>query len=167
MKMYPHADRAATSGTWTTVKDPRERMRTYLTTYLLTANLKKDNGSTAASFIVSYDGADYPAEKVFVDKDIDLIFTVGEPVSTPIFNADKTTDSYREQTPVTISVVNKAGITGANLKWQAEAELRRVAENNIFGSVRTIEKTNPLSTNYESAIIHSYTYLIDYVREKS
>ena len=130
------------------------------------SNLLKDDGATNASFIVCYDMADYPAERVFIDKNVDLIFTCSEPVSTPIRNADRTTDSYRENCPVTVSVVNKTGVTGANLKWQAENELRRIFETYVFSSVRQIERANPLTTDYESAIIHSYTYLIDYVREK-
>ncbi len=164
-KLPLHAERPTTSGTWASVDDPRYRMKAWLDTYLLAANLEKDDASTAATFTVCFDNPDYPIPRVFIDKAVDLVFTVGEPASEPLLNADKSTHSYRETVPVEIFVVNKTGLTAVNLKWQAERELRRIAETYMFSSVRTIRATAPRPFNAGSTMISSYQYTINYLRD--
>jgi hypothetical protein len=180
VKLPIHYDRPATYGTGATVDDPRKRTKAYLDPnwappgYLLTANLLEDNGTTQATFITCWDGADYPLKRVFVDKAVDLVFSIGrttsKPLSHPAYPAYGAVASsegvygYDEKLPIEIFTVDKVGITGENLKWQAERELRRILETYPFGTKREIETFDHKNVDLGSLILHSLTVEFAYKR---
>jgi hypothetical protein len=142
------------------VDDARDRTKVYLDSYLTAANLTKDDGSTLANFIVCFGSPDYPMERVFIDRGVDLIFSIG----TPDSEALPVGIGYIENVPITVFTVNKPGITGTKLRWTAEEELRRVIETYPLGSLRTADRMSDNEQNLGSTVLYSVTYTMRYKR---
>lgn len=159
-----HADRPTTSGTWPSYGDPRYRMKVWLDAYLNNANLLKDNGSTQVSFITMFDGADYPLSRVFTDKQVDLVYSIGESTSKGLYSQSKSLYGFVETTPINICCIDKTGITATRLKWQAEAELRRVCETYPFGSLRLMDTRRDTTQTSGSIIIYQTEFMLTYKR---
>jgi hypothetical protein len=119
-------------------------MKLWMDTYLSGANLLWDDGVTNAAFITAFTDPPYPLERVlYMTKKIDLVYSVGFPTTVPKVDWDGTTYGYRETVPITIQCVTKQGIDGNKLYWQAEAELRRIAEVYPLSSYRNIQRVAP------------------------
>lgn len=153
------------------VDDARYRTRDYLegwtnaSTALNSANLTKDDDSTQVSWITCFGDPPYPMTRVFMDCDIDLVFNVGEPNSTPLMDCDQAAYGYEEHVPITVFCVDKPGITGTKLKWKAEAELRRICENYPTGSLRGLERRRDNDQRVGSMILYSTEYVLNYRRD--
>lgn len=159
-----HYDAPTTYGTGATVEDPRHRTKDYLDTYLLAANLLENDGGTQAEFITCWANPPYPIKKVFVTKGIDLIFSIGRQTSTPQIGHDKYAFGYKEKVSIMVEAIDKTGISGDNLMWQGEAELRRVVETYPIGSLRNLETMNPKTQNLGSTTLYSVECILDYTR---
>jgi hypothetical protein len=147
------------------VSDARSRTKVYLDKYLNGSNLTKDDGSSA-SFVVMYANPDYPMVLEFKSpSNVDLIFAIGEPNSTPMIDSDKSPYGYEEHIPIRICCIDKTGITGTKLKWKAEAELRRVTEVYFLGSLRTMETSRPEDQRLGSTILYSRDFVLNYRRD--
>jgi hypothetical protein len=142
------------------VEDARQRTKTYLETWLLNANLTKDDNAAQVTFIVSYADADYPLARIFTDKAVDLIFCVGTPDSTAL----PVGVGYEENVPITTWCINKVGITGTKLRWKAEAELRRIVETQPTGSLRTLQRLSNNEKSLGSTVLYSTEYVLRYKR---
>jgi len=147
------------------VEDARYRTKDYFETYLENSNLTKDDGSTQVNFIIVYGYPDYPITKVFQTKGIDLIFSIGEPESTPKLGFNLEPYGYEEHVPITTFCIDKSGVTGTKLKWKAEAELRRVTENYSIGSHRLLERRADNDQRLGSTILYSAEYMLKYERD--
>jgi len=148
------------------VYDARNRTKVFLTTYLTAGNMKEDNGATNAAFIVHFSDPPYPLKLVFFgDKNIDIIFAVDTPVSTAKLDWDGYIIGYRETVPIYIFTVDKTGITGTELRWKAEAELRRIVETYPMGSYRSLDRVAKNDKWMGSWILHSVTYNLTYERD--
>jgi hypothetical protein len=133
------------------VDDARFRTKDWLDTYLLNANLTKDDDVTQVVFIVAFGYPDYPLSRVFFDpKNVDLVYAVLKARSRPLFGASTTPWGYEETVPIDIRCVSKEFITGTKLMDKGEIELRRAAEANPLGSRRALsdgrDVTEMLST---------------------
>jgi len=152
------------------VYDARNRTKVFLTTYLTAGNMKEDNGATDAAFIVHFSDPPYPLKLVFFgDKNIDIIFAVDTPVSTAKLDWDGYIIGYRETVPIHIFTVDKTGITGTELRWKAEVELRRIVETypidpaaSFYRSLNRINKNDVWMGGW---ILHSVTYNLTYERD--
>lgn len=153
------------------VEDARARTRDYLlgetnpSTALLPANLTKDDGTTLAKYIVAYGNPDYPITRVFKDKRVDLVFSIGEPESTPLMGHDQYAYGYEEHVPIRTYCIDKTGITGTKLKWKAEAELRRITENYPTGSLHGLERRGDRDERLGSTILYSTEFILSYKRD--
>lgn len=147
------------------VDDPRYRTKDYLETYLTAGNLTKDDDATNVSFIVAFGEPDYPITKVFLTKGVDLVFSIGDPESTPLMDYDRSAYGYSEKVPITVTAIDKTGITGEKLRWKAEAELRRVVEVNPTGSQRSLEAMRPNEVKLGSTTLYQQTYVLRYLRD--
>lgn len=147
------------------VQDARQRTKVYLETYLSASNLTKDNDSTLAKYIIPFGNPDYPITRVFKDKRVDLIFSIGEPNSRPLMNFDQTPYGSEEHVPITTFCIDKVGITGTKLKWKAEAELRRITETYPSGSQRSFERRSDRDQRLGSTILYSTEFLLNYRRD--
>ena len=147
------------------VDDARLRTKVYLETWLNNANLMKDNDTSQVAFIVAYGNPDYPLTQIFNDKNVDLVFSIGDPDSEAIADSDHYPIGYKETVPIIIFCVDKTGITGAKLRWKAEAELRRVIEQHPEGSQRSLEKIRDNDKNLGSTILYSREFALKYVRD--
>lgn len=128
-------------------------------TYVLTAS------SSQVTFIVAYADPDYPLVRVFNDKDVDLVFCVGDPNSKVLLDSDHYPIGYDEAVPITTFCIDKTGITGTKLKWKAEAELRRVCETDPEGSLRNLERIGDHDKDLGSTILHSREFTMNYKRD--
>ena len=116
--------------------------------------------STQVSFIVCYGNPDYPIERVFIDKNVDLVFSIG----TPDVESLPVGIGYVEKVPITIWTIDKTGITGTELRWKAEAELRRIIETYPLGSLRSWERISDNEKNLDGTILYSVTHVMRYKR---
>jgi hypothetical protein len=163
-----HYDMPTTYGTGATVEDPRHRTKDYLDPlsghipagHLDGANLLKNDGVTQASFKVCWADPPYPIKTVFVTKGVDVQFTVGIPDSAGL----PLGVGYMENVPISIFTIDKTGITGTNLRWQAEAELRRVTETYPLGSLRSLERMSDNEQSLGSTTLYSVIYNMRYKR---
>lgn len=147
------------------VDDARSRTKVFLDTYLTAANMKEDDGATNATFLVAYGLPDYPLVRVFIDKSVDIVFSVGQPNSEALIDSDHYPIGYEEHVPITIYVTNKTGFTAVKRIWTAEAELRRICEANPTGSLRRITGTTPKTERLGGTWFWSMEYSLDYVRD--
>ena len=140
-------------------------MKAYLDANISGANLTKDDGAALAKYIVCYGTPNYPMTRVFIDRKVDVVYSIGEPVSTPMF--DPLTEApyaYEEHVPITIYTIDKKGVTGTKMKWTAEAELRSVVENNPTGSLLGLDRRDSRDDDLGSTILYSTTYVLNYRR---
>jgi hypothetical protein len=151
------------------VDDPRYRTKVFLDTYLVGANMLKDDSATQMAFITTYSDPDYPMDHVFYDpKNRDLVFSIGQPRSTVAHKVDwdGTIKGYLEAMPVTVQTVKKPGMEGNKALWTAEAELRRIVETNPSGSYRSIRRVgNPQTVDMGGWFLFQQTYVITYERD--
>ncbi len=148
----------------------QKNTKTYLDAYLLPANMTEDNGTDLASFITAYDLPDYPLSRVFIDKSVDIAFSIGQASSSVIMDSDHFPLGYRESVPINIYVLDKTGITGILLLEKVEAELRRIMETYptaLPGSLRRVSKTTPKSVLVGGTYFWVIEYAMDYVRDKT
>jgi hypothetical protein len=147
-----------------TLEDPRERTLTWLETYWTPTNVLDDNGNSTIGLMM-FEDADFPLELIFIDLTADYILTIGDNDLTPLRNADKTVSSYRENIPITVSLINKESLTAVEVIWKVERELRLVAETYIFGSVRAIANRETTTRLLGREKIYSFTYELSYTRD--
>jgi len=121
--------------------------------------------STQVTYIVCYGNPDYPLVRVFIDKDIDLIFSVGESTSEAVNDFNYYPVGYEEHVPITAWCIDKTGITGVELEWKAEEQLRRVTELYPLGSVRSLERLEDEDQNMGGTIIYGRKFMLNYRRD--
>jgi len=118
-----------------TLADPRERIKTFLATYLVVANITNDAGAAATVHIRFGDNKIYLLKLEFYGtKNNDVVFTIEPPESEAIFDHDGQIIGYNEKVPVYIYAINKTGITADKILWKAEQQLRYALEQNWLGS---------------------------------
>jgi len=147
------------------VESAQVRTKVYLETYLTPAYLLKDDGSTQAPFMVCFGKPNYSLTRVFHEKEVDIVFSIGEPESEALFDTDQVPWNYSELVPITIFCVDKPGATGVRLKWQGEAELRRITETYPEGSQRSLERRTVNDVYLGSDRLYSTTFVLNYERD--
>jgi len=145
-------------------QDARQRTRTYLATYILDANLTHDDDLTQAAWISAFGLPDYPLSRVFKDKAVDVIFSVGTASAKSMRDFRQYPYAYEEIVPIEIFAVDKTGITGTKLRWKAEAELRRISEAYPLASVRWISRVSDNEKKLGSQTLYSVKYELGYIR---
>lgn len=168
VKQQFHVDMPA-YGTGATVDDPRKNIRLLLDTYLPAESLLENDGIAAAHYVTCWSPVPYPVFKVLAstEKNMDLVYAIGRGPSEPQWGADKCVHSYNEKVLVTISTIDKTGISGENLWWQGERALRHICETYPIGSVRNIETINPKPIELGSEMLYSGECVLDYTRGKT
>ena len=146
-------------------EDARYRTKVYLDTYITDANLTEDDDTTEVTWISAFGKPKYSIVRVFTDKEVDLIFSIEEPVSTPLMQYDMTTWGYREQVPILTYCIDKPTITGDLLKWKANRELRRVFETYPFGSVRHLTDQTDNDQIIGGTKVYSTKWTFNYRRD--
>lgn len=138
--------------------DAKYRTKTWLTTYLAeSANLPK--------YLICYGWPTYEVNRVFHEKLIDLVYSIGDPKSKPHYNADKSVDYYEEATPITVCCVDKTNIVGENLKWTGERELRVIFETYPFGAMRIMDDRRDTTEREGDDILYQSEVKLIYRRE--
>ena len=150
------------------VNTAQKNTKTYLDANLTAANMLEDNGVTLASFITAYDLPDYPLSRVFIDKAVDIVFSIGQAPAKAVIDSDHWPLGYREEIPIKIYVLDKTGITAIKLLAQVEAELRRIGETYptaLPGSLRRIGQTTPKPELIGATWFWVIEYVFDYRRD--
>jgi hypothetical protein len=147
------------------VDTAQKRTKVWIDTYWTASNVTKDDGSTPASTIDAYDWPDYPLTRVFIDKAVDGIISVGQQSSKAIVDTDHFPVGYDETVPITLCAIDKAGITGIKLLGKMEAELRRIHETYPLGSLRRFTGETPKTTRIGSFFLFAIEYQLNYRRD--
>jgi len=168
-KRSPYALRPTTSGTWhldsdSLRTDPRYRHKYWLDSYLTADNMELDDGSTNASVITCFSGADYPLTQVFLTKAVDGVFSIDKRSAQQLTTYNHYPYAFLETVPITCYAIDKAGLTATNLLEQMEQEIRHVCTDHPLGSIRSIESTDPTFTDIGGVKLWHTTITIRYKR---
>lgn len=150
------------------VTDARSNTKTWIDTYWTAANVTKDDGSTLASTACMYADPNYPLLLEFraPTAPVDGLILIGEPNSTPMMDpVTRGPYGYEEHIPITVATIDKTGVTGTKLKWKIEAELRRIAETQPLGSVRSFERRGDKDQRLGSTVIYMTEWVLNYRRD--
>lgn len=148
------------------VDDPRKLTRAWFTSYWTAGHVFEDDLATPATGIWCYEGADYPLEKVFYgSKNVDYFLVVYKPRSLALKSHDMYIYAYEEIVPIELVCIDKTGITAELLIWQAEAELRLIAETYPFGSFRDLTRAEETKKRFGATTLYAVTYHLRYVRD--
>ena len=148
------------------VNPARTQTKTFLDTYLVAANMTKDDDSTALEIIVCFGKPEYPLSRVFKEKGVDGIFSIAEPDSRALIDATtQAPRGYDESVPIDIMTIDKTGITGTEVKDKMEIELRRIVENNPAGSQRSLLRRGDQDKRLGSTVLYSTRFVMRYVRD--
>lgn len=136
-------------------KDPRERTKTYIDTYVRDAQITMDDDSTEAWWACIFSEPPYPIIQEFrtTANPVFGLYVVEMPNSTPDLDFDNTPYGYMEHVPIHIITVDSSTpplwkvCTGTALNWKMEAEMRYVCENNPTGSQRSFKFSRKLDRN--------------------
>ena len=153
----PYKNLTGESYTTATVEDARYRTKLYLETYL--------DADALPTFIVAYGYPDYPMTRVFNDKEVDLVFSIHDPTSTPLLDPHtRAPYGYDEQMTIFTHCIDKTNIEAVKLKQQARTEMRRVLEEYPTGSQRNLTRGEPADENLGSTIVYGEKYTWSYRR---
>ena len=156
---------AVTADVVDTPADPRERTKTWIDTYLIPANITKENGDTAST-ITAFGYPDYPMHKVFITKGVDLVYAVMEAESTPLVDpVTQVAYGYDETIPIHILAIDKPEIMGTKLIQRGENELRSIMENYPQGSLRTPDVKRDVTQRLGSTVIYGREWRLNYKRD--
>lgn len=140
-----------------TVNDARYNTKDYLETRITDANMLAANGRPLR-WIACYSNFDYPFERVFFDKHMEIIFTIDSPDSEPLMQGDLTPYGYEEHTPIHIVTLD------TEINHLAETELRRITKDYSTGSQRALERRGTTVHNYGSTQVYDTEFLLNYRR---
>jgi hypothetical protein len=152
------------------VDTAQTRTKVWIDTYWTASNITKDNGSDLATIITAFDFPDYPLTRVFIDKDVDGIVSIGQSNGMEIADSDHYTIGYEERVPITFATCDKAGVTGIKLLAKLEAELRRIQETYpiVVGTGASLRRTTgdvPKTQRIGSFYLFSSEYTLNYKRD--
>jgi hypothetical protein len=145
-------------------EDARQRTITWIAAHDTPANITKDDDTTAATIINTYEKPPYPQESVFYGKGVDGIRTTKKPTSTLLPDWKREGYAYKESVPINLCCVNKQGITGDKLIWKMESDLRNIFEDYPLGSVRFLDRASPNNRDQSLLKLFSVDYVLDYKR---
>jgi hypothetical protein len=156
-----------TYGTGATVEDPRRRTKVWIDQWLDEGNLLKNDGVTPATSLVSWINPPYPIQKVFQTKERDIAFAVGRGTSKPMIDGSQAPYGYEEKISIFPTTIDKTGISGDNLMWQGERELRRIAEEHPLSSLRGFDTMASKTQSLGSTTLYSVECALNYIRDKT
>lgn len=167
LNMYDSA--ASSSGTWhldsnSYRTDPRYLHRLWLSTYMNTGNLKKNNGTTLAATWSMFAGGETYLPTLFKTKAIDGVFIIDKAASKPRETDKHYPYAFDETVPITCYAIDKSTVTATNLVEQMEQEIRHVATDHPLGSIRSIDSTNHKWTDIGGVKLWETTVTIKYSR---
>lgn len=139
------------------VNDARYNTKDYLETRITDANMQTTGGRDLR-WIACYSNPDYPILRVFIDKRIEIIFTIDSPDSEPKMNFDQTPYGYKERVPIHIVTLD------TEVNHLAEAELRNVTESYPTGSQRGLERRGTTVHNFGSTQVFDTEFVLKYSR---
>ena len=148
-----------------TVKTAQHTTKEFLDTFR--DPVYKDNGVTEASTHVQFQDPPYSITLIFGgDKNIDVVYSIGQPTSSPIPDHDGGTIGYNEQVPIRIQTVDKPGITGIKMLERCQAVLRQCIEEHWNqGTYRSLKvASKPGQMRVGAMIIYGIDYVLAYER---
>lgn len=148
-----------------TVQDARQRTKVFWDTYIrLAPSVDATSAVTNVNlnnhpFLVCYADPDYPLSRVIATKGKDIVFAVDQPTSMPMMDpVTKAAYGYEESVPTHVLTLD------TQLQWIAEAELRRIVENNPTGSVRGLERRRATIHQLGSTPLYDTEFILNYQR---
>jgi hypothetical protein len=138
--------------------DIRYDIRVMMDAYITDGNITEDDGTTQASWVSMFERDDLRLTQVFLTKNVDVVFTVGE--------ADSITSqlgvAFLGKYPITAFAVDKEGLTATTVNDKAVKEIRKIFKENPVGSMRGYSEERAEPHVLGSTTIWSKRVLIDY-----
>jgi hypothetical protein len=147
------------------VDTAQKRTKIWIDTYWTATDVLKDNGIIEAATISAYDWPDYPLARVFSDKAVNGIVSIGQARSEALIDSDHYPFAYLEHIPITLCAVDAYDVTGIKLLGQMEAELRSIHQNHPLGSIRRQSGAQPKTERIGSFFLFSVEYELEYKRD--
>jgi hypothetical protein len=140
-----------------TVIDARKRTRTWIDTYL----------SLSVDWISCYDKPDYPIVRVFDDKGIEVIYSIGEITASPMMGFKNYPYGYTEEIPITMYCTNTQSYKGTTMKHAAEDALRTVANFYPIGSetLRELVRRRDVTERFGTVTLYGTEFTLKYTRD--
>ena len=147
-------------------EDARQRIKTFIDTHTVDANLTKDDDVTEVTWISAFSDPPYPLKMVFHSvKNVDLIYSIETPVTEAKVASDGSIYKYCEHVPVVIQCIRKRDIDGNKLRWKAEAELRRILEENPISSYHSMDRSEPFDKDMGGWMLFGIRTVVTYERD--
>ena len=127
-----------------------------------------DDEVTELTTITAYGDPPYPFDRVlYGTKKVDVVFSIFTAESEAMVDFDGSVYGYVERVPIRIYSVTKQGITGPEARWKAEAELRRIVENNPLSAdnYRSIQRMSDNEVDMGGWMLFSVNYILTYERD--
>src|SRR5271157_196533 len=149
------------------VDSAQNRTKVWIDTYWSGTPITKDDNTTPATMISAFDWPDYPLTRVFIDKAINGIISIGQASSAVLNDADHSPIGDDEHVPITLVTVDASGVTGVKLLEKMEAQLRLIAEQHPIAnsSLRRETNTSPKTQRIGSFFLWSVEYSLNYRRD--
>jgi len=159
------ADPGSTTWSKTRASDTRYRTKVWLETRLRDAQITKDDDSTEADYAVIFNEPPYPLHLEFRgDSDMEGLFVIDQPASTPLHDADQIIRDYTDHVPIHVLTVDSTGCTGTALQHKMIAELQYIAETYPEGSQRGLERRNKHDRDLGGMWLYDAEYVLSYTR---
>lgn len=119
-----------------------------------------------ADTTIMYADPEYPLIREFhaATNPVDGLILIGEPNSTPELGHDQTEVMYMEHVPIFLAAINKTGVVATKLKWDMEAEIRRICREHPEGSRRGFERRGPADQEFGGEKIYITEFVLSYQR---
>lgn len=158
---------AVETATWKTdPNDPRERTKTWIDSYIRNAQITKNDGATEASWACLFKNPLYPLALEYRGaSNMNGLYPVGQPVTTPLIDSDSTVYGYIEEIPIFTDTIDSTDCGGDQLLWKMEAELRYVFQNHPEGSYRGPQTRRPNLIDLGSTRLYEVESSLRYERD--
>ncbi len=125
-----------------------------------------DDDATAADIIVMYHGSPETVRFLFNVEDMDVVVTIGDPTVQSQRDIQDVPEHYSELHPVTVTTIDKAGVTATKMQRKMRAQIRSVVEAAAHGSNYILKIIRESSSNRRRGgileLVWETTYHIQY-----
>ena len=106
-----------------------------------------DDDVTAADIVVMYQGSPETIRYLFNIEDMDVVVTVEDPAVQSRRDIQDIPEHYPEVHPVTVTTMDKVGVTGTKMQRKMRAQMRSVVEAAAQGINYTLKIIRESSSN--------------------
>lgn len=121
----------------------KSTVRTIVDTITITI----DDNVTAADILTMYQGSPETLRYLFFIEDLDVVVTVGDPAVQSQRDIQDVPEHYSELHPVTVTTVDKTGVTATKMQRKMRVQMRATIEAAAQGTNYTVKIIRESSSN--------------------